>query len=48
MIIMTVKQKCECEQIRKHYFMDGESRVNIFVGEKLTRQLGKIESEGKI
>lgn len=36
------------EQVLKYYFKDGDSRVNYFIDEKLTRQLGRIESEGKI
>lgn len=35
------------EQVLKHYFKDGDSRVNYFIDEKLIRQLGRIESEGK-
>lgn len=35
------------EQVLKYYFKDGDSRVNYFIDEKLTRQLGRIESEGK-
>lgn len=34
------------EQVLKHYFKDGDSRVNYFIDEKLTQQLGRIESEG--
>lgn len=29
------------------YFIDGDSRLDYFINEKLTRQLGRIESEGK-
>lgn len=35
------------EQVLKYYFKDGDSRLDYFIDEKLTRQLGRIESEGK-
>lgn len=35
------------EQVLKHYFIDGDGRIDYFIDEKLTRQLGRIEREEK-
>lgn len=51
---MTVKQKCECDQICKHNGIESQKLILmeecaelIQAVSKLTRQLGRIESEGK-
>ena len=35
------------EQVLKHYFIDGDGRLDYFINEKLTRQLGRIANEDK-
>ena len=34
------------EQVLRHYWQDGDGKLDYFIDEKLTRQLGRIESEG--
>ena len=35
------------EQVLKHYWQDGDSRLDYYINEKLTRQLGRIANEDK-
>lgn len=33
------------EQVLRHYWQDGDGKLDYYINEKLTRQLGRIESE---